>query len=1558
MGALHRQNLKHTLQTLAFAAFLLICTLPAHAQDYTSNLVGHWTLDDTTGTTIVDSAGANTGTWSEDGADDVAEETGAGQIDDALTFDRADTTVISVSNESNFDFEITDSFTIAGWVNRTDDSTLNTIFSKIPDSFGPTIKGYSLAITETGHGSCGNCLSLLMADGFTAMLTSYSGTVGTADGWTHVAATYDGSNTIGGITLYIDGAVVAPTSTTDVGTITTILNNENPTISKTGNDLPGFDGALDDVRVYSRELTAPDIAALHAYTGGTPGTYTGPITCDADYEAVMWFNKDENVMQYCNGTNWISMGAGIPSARTENLVGHWPLDDAIASGTAAEEISGNNGTVTGTITFDPSSGQIGGAAEFPDGNGNYISIPDVPALKPSLPLTISTWWNPTDVTQSQIFLQNEDWAQVSGLYYGALLNYFGGELEIGYGDGTNSNSSARRVKKAAYSFSNGQWYHLTGVIRSATDMSLYVNGVDIGGAYEGSGGAAVVYSTNQGKMGHGNSTRNIDGYLDDVRLYNDDLSAQDVANLYVAGGGSIVNTGTCSSPDGRAGEVNYNASEGQMQYCNGAQWISMGPKLANAGSGSGITYEEPTDNLVGHWKLDEISGTSIADSSGNAITGTAGGMGTDVVSVAGSVDTAISFDGSNDRISLGTTNTLRLEDDVTFSAWINPIDPPADGVGAIYARAVSGVSGVLLMIDSAGEILLVDDDNDVAAETSTGPVQFNAGWQHIAVVKTAADNVKFYYNGAYVSQDTLDLNAASGTNAYIGRYHNDPCCGFDGDIDDLRVYDAPLSDAEIYALYQTTGGSAGGDGLVGHWKLDETTATTTATDSSASGNNGTMTSMTGTANTTLGSSGTALTFDGTADYIDIGDPVDGSLDFGTSQDFTLSAWVKYVDSGFVISKYTGGFTKAYWLGTPGGFAEIAIRDASGGGASEIVQVAGSISIDDGNWHMITATYDRDGDGKLYVDGVLDATADISGITDGIDNTAAVRIGARDNNGSLGAFEGSIDDARIYSRLLSAEEVADLYVNTGGAFVAADCTGLGDAQYTAADGNCYFREDSTADWPTAQANCEAEDAYLAVITSDAENTAIYTNLSIGATETYIGGSDIASEGSWVWAGGEQAGVEFWAGTAGGSASNGLYTNWAPTEPNAGTAAQDALTMALNSDDEWADSTSTIARPYICEKSANTGTRCSSPSGTPGEIFYNDDENLMQGCAGGTWLALGPAPGTGSSGPAPPPIPTGCPVIGNACDDGSLYAGDVDYGSGDEKIYVTDVNQGTYQWESGGGRNNIITPDSSTDGYLNLIYAAYTITDYPALNACSALSRHTNDDWYLPSLNELLELNANRAAINAEAGEAFDTVTRYWGSTESVTGTFAVHVSLNGGANSYSSQANSRNVRCIRRPTAPVPTFSPTNCPVIGDQCDDGSIFAGDTNLYVTNGGAEDLQWKTSTGSNDINPDSDTDGQANHDNRGGAIANFPAFEYCENLVRHNQTDWYLPAIDELSQLYDNKAAIEASGDVFYVSGAYFASSEASNNGADILDFSNGNLLQTDKDNLRDVRCVRRE
>ncbi|BCG63573.1 MAG: hypothetical protein methR_P1301 [Methyloprofundus sp.] len=70
-------------------------------------------------------------------------------------------------------------------------------------------------------------------------------------------------------------------------------------------------------------------------------------------------------------------------------------------------------------------------------------------------------------------------------------------------------------------------------------------------------------------------------------------------------------------------------------------------------------------------------------------------------------------------------------------------------------------------------------------------------------------------------------------------------------------------------------------------------------------------------------------------------------------------------------------------------------------------------------------------------------------------------------------------------------------------------------------------------------------YLATITSAEENNFL---VALSSIDGWIGATDEANEGEWLWANGPEAGTQFWQGTSTGAAVGGNFSSWNTGEPN--------------------------------------------------------------------------------------------------------------------------------------------------------------------------------------------------------------------------------------------------------------------------------------------------------------------------------------------------------------------------------------------------------------------------
>lgn len=108
-------------------------------------------------------------------------------------------------------------------------------------------------------------------------------------------------------------------------------------------------------------------------------------------------------------------------------------------------------------------------------------------------------------------------------------------------------------------------------------------------------------------------------------------------------------------------------------------------------------------------------------------------------------------------------------------------------------------------------------------------------------------------------------------------------------------------------------------------------------------------------------------------------------------------------------------------------------------------------------------------------------------------------------------------------------------------------------------------------------------YLATVTSAEENAFLFSFSALG----WLGGSDQAAEGTWIWADGPEANQVFWIGGPGGAAPPGAYANWGSGQPDNGGSQNFLLISSTgNSSGVWDDYYDYVAHGYFVEFTAPT------------------------------------------------------------------------------------------------------------------------------------------------------------------------------------------------------------------------------------------------------------------------------------------------------------------------------------------------------------------------------------
>jgi hypothetical protein len=208
---------------------------------------------------------------------------------------------------------------------------------------------------------------------------------------------------------------------------------------------------------------------------------------------------------------------------------------------------------------------------------------------------------------------------------------------------------------------------------------------------------------------------------------------------------------------------------------------------------------------VAAYSFNASSGTTAVDGSGN---GNNGVLTNGPQWVAGKNGNGLRLDGVNDYVDLGNPAALRLTGSMTLSAWINASAFPVDDAAIISKRQSDNAGYQLDATIDRGPRTVGLKISDAAGNTVAryGATTLVANtWYHVAGVYDATNRTMHVYvngkldNGALVG--TIPAAQPSSTqNVHIGQRPGAPgTYNFAGVLDDVRIYNGPLSQTEIQA---------------------------------------------------------------------------------------------------------------------------------------------------------------------------------------------------------------------------------------------------------------------------------------------------------------------------------------------------------------------------------------------------------------------------------------------------------------------------------------------------------------------------------------------------------------------------------------------------------------------------------------------------------------------------------------------------------------------------------------------------------------------------------------
>ncbi|MGJ8695823.1 MAG: LamG-like jellyroll fold domain-containing protein [Verrucomicrobiaceae bacterium] len=513
------------------------------------------------------------------------------------------------------------------------------------------------------------------------------------------------------------------------------------------------------------------------------------------------------------------------SRKAESLVGCWKFDEGAGLSGLDSSGMGHHGTLT-SASWVPGYAET--ALDF-DGGGDKVSVPSAAFSDIDNEVTIAMWvyGAPSQPLEDSVFYAENS---SNGRVFNIHLPYSNSSV---YWDAGNSGGYDRIQKAAAVSQFEGQWNHWV-FTKNATEgtMKAYHNGVlFMAGIGETRPMDGVDEATIGGRIGNSSYS----GMIDEVKLYRMALTESEVGSLYE---GYALNTPPVAMPasltmrSGTVADITLTVSDeigDSLTYtvvsgpANGvlsgtAPNLSYTPGASFSGNDSFSyqandgTYDSNTatvsitvweGQLLAHWALNETSGTSVMDSSGNGHHGTlVSGSWVDGIDRG-----ALDFVGGNTGVSLPASAFAGISDQVTLSMWAFGDAALPQDTSVFYAVNSANDRVLNVHLPWSNSKVYWDAGSDAGYDRilkDATPAEIKGQWNHWVFSKDASSGVmKIHLNGVLWSSGSDKSRLISGiTAATIGSQISG--VGYQGMVDEVKLFNYAMTDVEVGALYQSS----------------------------------------------------------------------------------------------------------------------------------------------------------------------------------------------------------------------------------------------------------------------------------------------------------------------------------------------------------------------------------------------------------------------------------------------------------------------------------------------------------------------------------------------------------------------------------------------------------------------------------------------------------------------------------------------------------------------------------------------------------------------------------
>ncbi len=672
------------------------------------------------------------------------------------------------------------------------------------------------------------------------------------------------------------------------------------------------------------------------------------------------------------------------TSKDDGLISYWPFDEA--NGEFAFDVSGNGSyaRLSESTLLEFNGGKIGGALRLDGSKENATVVKSEDLINGLSALTLSLW------VKSNWYNTNRGF--INGRTPNGKDRFFSFRYDKdGFSGGENNvikagitTTEGTHVFESSGNVQTTAWQHLAFTWRSGEPMKLYIDGERDTPSFIQPAVSGTITDVNKLLIGKGckDINRSWEGLIDDVHLYNRVLNETEIRDLAFIEKDTdpfhgVVLTGMC------------NLTSETIHTDADIEYILTVTNIGNVQDTIKLTTSGGTDVT--------LSPTSVSLAPGVSSKVTL--VVTDVVrTTVGDYTVNVTAISESDN-----TKTAQI----TATISIPPIYEVAlSRIGTMTRETVDANTGVAYTI----KVTNSGNTEDTIKLTTSDDAIATLSQASLSLAPGASSKVTLSVAGAATATDYLVK--------VIGTSEND-----NTKTDQLTTLTTVYPRANARRNLK--------DGLVGHWTFDETRGRNVS-DVSGNGNNAILKATGNPWKPNDGKIRGAVQFKDT----DGATVVNGADLINGLEAFTITFWVKSAevrtDSGFIFSKTPNGKDEVFSMrydakGKRGGGRNVIKASITTTEGAQVYESASGVQTTE--WQHIALTWRRGRELTFYIKGVLDQPTFNSEATHGKLVGADRLLIGRGGKDIKGSWEGLIDDVRLYNRVLSPKEIANLVTVT-------------------------------------------------------------------------------------------------------------------------------------------------------------------------------------------------------------------------------------------------------------------------------------------------------------------------------------------------------------------------------------------------------------------------------------------------------------------------------------------------------------------------------------------------